>query len=113
MPGPRTLPEALDEASTTGAGYTSLTDAGARYRSYADLREASRRLAGGLHRADVKPGAVVALLLSDAEQFLTTLCGAILAGMVPASLYPPAPTASQLTFGDYVPIVMPPSTART
>jgi fatty-acyl-CoA synthase len=94
MPGPRTLPEALDEASTTGAGYTFLTDAGARYRSYADLREASLHLAGGLHRADVKPGAVVALLLSDAEQFLTTLCGAILAGMVPASLYPPAPTAS-------------------
>jgi fatty-acyl-CoA synthase len=42
----------------------------------------------GLGRGDV-----VALIVSDAEQFLTVLCGATMAGVIPASLYPPSVTS--------------------
>ncbi len=89
----RTLPGVLDEASADGAGYTFLDDASARTRSYGDIRAAAYRVAGGLRRAGLRRGDVVALVLSDAEQFLTTLLGASIAGLVPASLYPPAVSA--------------------
>ena len=38
----------------------------------------------------------MALVVPDAEQFLTTLFGASMAGLIPASLYPPA-TAGELS----------------
>ena len=89
----RTLVDALDEASVTGAGYTFLGGRGARTRSYAEIRAASCQVAAGLRRAGLARGDVVALVIPDAEQFLTTLIGACIAGMIPASLSPPAATA--------------------
>ena len=93
MPTLKTLADALDEGSASGAGYTFLGDAGARTRSYAEVRIAAREAAAGLRAAGLERGDVVALVIGDAEQFLATLLGAALAGVVPASLYPPSPTA--------------------
>jgi fatty-acyl-CoA synthase len=93
MPTLQTLADALDEGSRSGAGYTFLDDAGPRTRSYADIRIAARQAAAGLRAAGLERGDVVALVISDAEQFLTTLLGAATAGVVPASLYPPSTTA--------------------
>jgi fatty-acyl-CoA synthase len=100
MPKLRTLPEALDEGSTSGAGYSFLSEAGTRPRSYAEMRAAAYRVAGGLRRAGLRRGDVVALVIGDAEQFLTALFGAMIAGLVPASLYPPSITADLPRFFD-------------
>ena len=73
---------------------TSLSDqvrkCGARMRMSTPRRCASRRAlrAQGLGRGDL-----VALIIGDSEQFLTTLFGASIAGVIPASLYPPATTS--------------------
>ena len=89
----RTLPEALDEAAGSAAGYTFIGEGGGRTRSYAEIRQSAHRVAGGLLAAGLERGDVVALVISDAEGFLTTLLGAAIAGVVPASLYPPSTTA--------------------
>ena len=94
----KTLSDALDAASSSGAGYTFLGERGARTRPYAEFRASCYRVAAGLRRAGLERGDVVALVIADAEQFLTTLVGASVAGMVPASLYPPATTADMATF---------------
>jgi len=86
----RTLPEALAEAADSDAGYTFLTLGTERRRSYAQVRATAFGVAGALRRAGLRRGDVVALVLGDAEQFLTTLLGASIAGLIPASLYPPA-----------------------
>jgi len=95
----RTLPEALAEAARTDAGYLFVSANGAgtapdatsgTYRSYADVQRLSWQVARALHDAGVRRGDVVAIVLADAEQFLTTLFGASMAGVVPASLYPPS-----------------------
>jgi fatty-acyl-CoA synthase len=93
MPTLKTLADALDQGARSGAGYTFLDDGGARTRSYAEIGIAARRLAAGLRAAGLQHGDVVALVINDAEQFLTTLIGAALAGVAPASLYPPSTTA--------------------
>jgi fatty-acyl-CoA synthase len=97
-PGLKTLPDALDAASASGAGYTFLSERGARTHSYADFRSSCLRVAAGLRRAGLDRGDVVALVIADAEQFLTTLVGASIAGLVPASLHPPAPAADVQRF---------------
>ena len=89
----KTLVDALDEGSGSGAGYTFLSDGDARTRSYADIRLAARHAAAGLRAAGLERGDVMALVIGDAEKFLTTLLGAAVAGVVPASFYPPSPTA--------------------
>ena len=89
----RTLPEALDEAAGSAAGYTFIGEGGGRTRSFAEIRQSAHRVAGGLLAAGLERGDVVALVISDAEGFLTTLLGAAIAGVVPASLYPPSTTA--------------------
>ncbi len=94
----KTLPDALDAASSSGAGYTFLGERGARTLPYAGFRASCYRVAAGLRRAGLERGDVVALVIADAEQFLTTLVGASVAGMVPASLYPPATTADMARF---------------
>jgi fatty-acyl-CoA synthase len=108
----RTLIEALDQASRSGSGYTFLSEQGARTRSYAELQDAARRVAGGLRRSGVVPGDVVALVLADAEQFLTTLFGAAIAGGVPALLYPPAAAAALPAFFDSTAATIARSSAR-
>ena len=92
----RTLAEALDDASTGTAGYTFVGERGPLTRSCADIRASAHRVAAGLQRAGLERGDVVALVIADAEQFLTTLIGAAICGIMPASLYPPA-TAADLS----------------
>ena len=95
----RTLHDALAQAARADAGYwfvapSNADNAGSHvYRSYADLRERSLRVASALRGAGVRTGDLVALVLPDAEQFLTALFGASFAGATPASLYPPVTVA--------------------
>ena len=91
----RTLPEALAQGARTDAGYCFVTGGADRRRSFAELQDAARRAAGALRAAGLRRGDLIALVLPDAEAFLTTLFGASIAGLIPASLYPPA-TAGDL-----------------
>ncbi|MGB7219434.1 MAG: fatty acyl-AMP ligase [Vicinamibacterales bacterium] len=85
----RTLPEALDRAARSGQGYTFVDGGVETRRSYAELQQASFGVGRSLVEAGLRRGDVVALVLADAEPFLTSLFGASMAGLVPASLYPP------------------------
>jgi fatty-acyl-CoA synthase len=89
----RTLPDALAQGAEADAGYCFVTGDGDRRRSYADLQQAARRTAGSLRAAGLRRGDLVGLVLPDAEQFLTTLFGASMAGLIPASIYPPSTTS--------------------
>ena len=89
----RTLPRALGDAAAGGCGCFFATGgdgAGGVHRSYAELHGAAIRAADVLGRLGLARGDLVALVIADAEPFLTTLCGASIAGLVPASLHPPA-----------------------
>jgi fatty-acyl-CoA synthase len=90
MSQPRTLPEALADASCSGEGYTFVDHRGERRRSYAQMLDAALGVARTLRALGFQRGDVVALVIGDSEQYLTTLFGASLAGVTPASLYPPA-----------------------
>jgi fatty-acyl-CoA synthase len=85
----RTLPEALADAARTDKGLVFIADGIETRRSFADLRLESLGVARALREAGLRPGDLAALVIDDAAQFLTTLCGASLAGIIPASLYPP------------------------
>jgi fatty-acyl-CoA synthase len=89
----RTLPEALARGAGADAGYCFVTGDGDRRRSYAELQQAARLTAGALRAAGLRRGDLVGLVLPDAEQFLTTLFGASIAGLTPASIYPPSTTS--------------------
>jgi fatty-acyl-CoA synthase len=89
----RTLPEALSQAARADAGYCFVAAETDTWRSYADMYGASLRAAGALREAGLRPGDLVALILPDTEPFLTVLFGASIAGVIPASLYPPATSA--------------------
>ncbi|MFI5178352.1 MAG: fatty acyl-AMP ligase [Vicinamibacterales bacterium] len=93
MTTPRTLPEALDAGARAGTGYCFVSNGADVYRSYADIQRAAWRVARALREAGLRRGDLVALVLGDAEQFLTALFGASMSGVVPASLYPPATTS--------------------
>jgi acyl-CoA synthetase (AMP-forming)/AMP-acid ligase II len=91
----RTLPRALREAAASGHGYHFVPgghEVAGVSRSYAELRDASIHSAHALRQAVVTRGDLVALVIGDAEPFLTSLFGASIAGLVPASLHPPATT---------------------
>jgi len=89
----RTLPEALAQGARGDAGYCFASPGADRWRSYAQLQAAAFGVAASLRAAGLQRGDLVGLVLTDAEQFLTTLFGASLAGLVPASIYPPSPTS--------------------
>jgi acyl-CoA synthetase (AMP-forming)/AMP-acid ligase II len=89
----RTLPEALADAARGDAGYRFASAGVERWRSYADVRQAALRVASALRDSGLRRGDLVALVVPDGEQFLTALFGASIAGVIPASLYPPATTA--------------------
>jgi fatty-acyl-CoA synthase len=93
MPCPRTLPQALAEAARAGTGYCFVSAAGDLQRPYADIQRAAFRVARSLREAGLRRGDLVAIVLPDAEAFLTTLFGASIAGVIPASLYPPSTTS--------------------
>jgi len=89
----RTLPEALADAARGDAGYCFESAGVERWRSYAEMRAAAQGVARALAGCGLRRGDLVALVLPDGEQFLTALFGASIAGVIPASLYPPASTA--------------------
>ena len=85
----RTLPAALADAARGAAGYTFLSGGIETFRSYADVYAASCRVARALRDAGLRGGDLVAIVLADAEAFLTMLFGASMAPVTPASLHPP------------------------
>jgi fatty-acyl-CoA synthase len=85
-----TLPEALAAASHTDQGFVFIGDGGEVRRSFAELRQQALGVAHALSAQGLRPGDLVALVIADAEPFLTALFGVSVAGLVPASLYPPA-----------------------
>ncbi len=93
MPDLRTLPEALAEAAAAAAGYFFVSNGTEAFRSYAEIEREALGVARALADAGLRRGDLVALVLNDADAFLTTLFGASIAGMIPASLYPPASMA--------------------
>jgi len=93
MAGLRTLPEALAQGAVGDAGYCFVDGAGERRRNYADLQQAALRTGASLRGAGLRRGDLVGLVLPDAEQFLITLFGASIAGLIPASIYPPSTTS--------------------
>lgn len=89
----RTLPEALHEAAESREGYVFAAEGVERRRPYAELWRAALGVAASFRDAGLERGDVVALVLPDAEAFLTVLFGASIAGVIPASLAPPTVTA--------------------
>ena len=89
----RTLPEALADAARGREGFVFAGPKGEHPRSYAQMREASLAVARGCQASGLGSNDLVALILGDADQFLTALCGAATAGVIPASLYPPTATS--------------------
>lgn len=66
-----------------------LVDEQSHALTYAQLRDGARRVAGTLLHAGVQPGATVALMLPTAVEYLYTFVGVLLAGAIPAPIYPP------------------------
>jgi fatty-acyl-CoA synthase len=93
MPMGRTLPGALADAAATDAGYCFVSPNGDVIRRYAEIRTESLRVACALADAGLRRGDLVGIVLAEAEAFLTALFGTSIAGVIPASLYPPATTA--------------------
>jgi fatty-acyl-CoA synthase len=89
---PRTLPEALTDAARSDAGFCFQAAGDETWSSYGQIRRQSLRVARALTDAGLRRGDLVALVVPDSEQFLTTLFGAAIARLVPASLYPPVTT---------------------
>jgi fatty-acyl-CoA synthase len=108
----RTLPEALAHGAGTDAGYCFVTSEGERRRSYADLQLAAMRAGGALRAAGLRRGDLVGLILPDAEQFLTTLLGASIAGLIPASIYPPSTTSELPRYLELTAAILRASSAR-
>jgi fatty-acyl-CoA synthase len=68
-PRSRVLPDLLDEIAGRDPAHEFIVGAGARL-SYADARARTRQLAKGLHRAGVKRGDKVALLMPNRPEWL-------------------------------------------
>jgi acyl-CoA synthetase (AMP-forming)/AMP-acid ligase II len=89
----RTLPEALARGAGADAGYIFVAGDTDRRWSYAAAQQAARRTGGSLRAAGLRRGDLVGLVLPDAAQFLTAFFGASIAGLIPASIYPPSTTS--------------------
>ncbi len=94
----RTLPEALADAARAGTGYRFIAASSATadesvIRPYEEVQRRAWQIARSLTEAGLRTGDLVALVLPDAEAFLTTLFGASMARTIPASVYPPAQTS--------------------
>ncbi|MEO8256743.1 MAG: fatty acyl-AMP ligase [Acidobacteriota bacterium] len=91
----RTLPEALADAAASGEGYVFAGPDQETPRSYAAMREASRRAASVFQARGLGRGDLVALIIDEAEDFLIALFGASSAGLIPASLHPPSTSSDR------------------
>ncbi len=104
----RTLPQALAEAARVGSGYTFVHPSGGSgsvaptetFRSYADIYLEALRIARSLQGSRPAARRFAALVIPDAEEFLTTLFGASIAGVIPASMYAPSPTTGLRRYFD-------------
>jgi fatty-acyl-CoA synthase len=112
MPDLRTLSEALLAASETTQGFVFATDGVEVRRSYAELRQAALAIACALIESGLRPGDLVALVIGDAESFLTAFFGASIAGLIPASLYPPAPMSDLPRYLDQTAAILRSACAR-
>jgi fatty-acyl-CoA synthase len=101
-----TLPEALAVSARGGGGYEYLAEDGQAWSAqpFSRLIDEALAVAGGLREAGLEPGAVVALIVPDPRDFLTTFLGASCAGLIPTPLYPPARMDQ---FGAYLRQTMP------
>jgi fatty-acyl-CoA synthase len=108
----RTLPEALAEAARSGEGYIFAGRGVEMRRSYAEMFDASQRAASALQARSLERGDLVALIVDDAEHFLTALLGASSAGVIPASLYPPATASDRRRYLDATAAILRNSRAR-
>ena len=88
----RTLPEALAAAARSDNGYCFVGPNGETHRRYAEVYRNALSVARALAEAGLRRGDCIALVLPDAEDFLTALFGSSIAGVLPASLYSPATT---------------------
>ncbi|HEY2905019.1 MAG TPA: fatty acyl-AMP ligase [Vicinamibacterales bacterium] len=93
MPDLRTLADALSDAASSDEGYLFLVGGDEVRRPYAEIRQTALGVAQSLSESGLEPGDLVAIVINDAEQFLTAFLGVSVAGMVPASLYPPSTTS--------------------
>jgi acyl-CoA synthetase (AMP-forming)/AMP-acid ligase II len=57
--------------------------------TYGGLREGARRVAAGLRAAGLAPSEPVAIMLPTGREYFFTFFGVLIAGGVPAPLYPP------------------------
>ena len=101
MPIASTLSEALAAATRSSNGYRFVRARSVEtLKSYADVYAGALRVAGSLTALGLGAGDLVAIVVSDPEGFLTTLFGASIAGVIPASLYPPSPTSDLASYLD-------------
>jgi fatty-acyl-CoA synthase len=108
----RTLPDALAEAAQSGEGYVFIGRGAEVRRSYAEMHDQSQRAAAAFQARGLRQGDLVALIVDDAEPFLTALFGASMAGIVPVSLYPPATSSDRRRYLDATAAILRNSRAR-
>lgn len=107
-----TLADALSQAAQTGAGYTFVSGRTEAFRSYAAMRLAALQVAGALGAAGLRRGDLIAIVLPDADEFLTTLFGASIARLIPASVYPPTTAGDRTQYLDLTATILRMSSAR-
>ena len=108
----RTLTDALAEAARADAGYFFLSAGGETFRSYAEVQTAAWRVARSLVESGLRRGDLVALVLPEADDFLTALFGASTAGLIPASLHAPATTSDLSRYLDLTAAILRASDAK-
>lgn len=79
---------ALENCHGLGARFTGRNGEN-QFFSYADILHRARNAAGRYRKEGVQPGDRVAILLPTGIEFFDAFLGAILAGAIPAALYPP------------------------
>src|SRR5215471_15456176 len=71
----RTLPDALADAAQSGVGYCFVVDGVDTSRSYAEIYRSALSVGRSLREAGLGRDDVVAIVLPDAEEYLTALFG--------------------------------------
>src|SRR5262245_38114683 len=86
----RTLAQALDDAAASSGAYTFVEADGRELLTpFKVLRDSAHALGGALRARGLERGDHVALVIPEAEGFLTAFMGASVAGLVPMPLAHP------------------------
>ena len=86
----RTIAQALENAATSSSGFTFVRENGREVVApYKVLRDSALALGGALRARGLDRGDYVAVLIPEADGFLTAFLGASLAGLVPIPLAHP------------------------